>query len=186
MHFFYHEMNKPSVCLYNGKRYGYIYNIQGDVMGLVDLENARHQVVKYAYDAWGKEIICTGDLADTLGRENPFRYRTYQYDEETGLYYLKSRYYNPVVGRFLNADSVLGRNLFAYCENDPVRRKDPEGTMPAMVSSEGGSRPKKPELPKAASPGTAVSGSGAVVASPSTGNSTLSNLILRHSLLNEA
>ena len=65
-----------------------------------------------------------------MGVQNPFRYRGYCYDEETGWYYLQSRYYDPVTGRFLNADSqinpgVLGTNLFAYCENNPVNMSDP-------------------------------------------------------------
>ena len=65
-------------------------------------------MVEYTYDAWGNPIDKTGTLAATLGTLNPFRYRGYVFDEETGLYYLKSRYYNPVWGRFVNADAVLG------------------------------------------------------------------------------
>ena len=64
---------------------------------------------------------------------NPFRYRGYYYDTDTGFYYLNSRYYDPATGRFINADSqlndgLLGFNLFAYCENNPVNRVDPNGT----------------------------------------------------------
>ena len=77
----------------------------------------------------------TGSMAATLGTLNPFRYRGYCYDEETGWYYLQSRYYDPVVGRFINADGqinggVLGANLFAYCENNPVMFSDPTGSEP--------------------------------------------------------
>ena len=74
---------------------------------------------------------------DTL---NPFRYRGYVYDEETGLYYLRSRYYNPEWGRFINADTVLGQvgallshNLFAYCGNNPVNMSDLSGEFPLAV-----------------------------------------------------
>ena len=83
----------------------------------------------------------TGTLANTLGALNPFRYRGYVYDEETGLYYLRSRYYNPVWGRFINADSLLGKpgqllghNVFAYCNNTPIALYDSNGYGPAWVN----------------------------------------------------
>ena len=88
----------------------------------------------YTYDAWGKVISATGALANL----NPFRYRGYYYDGETGLYYLQSRYYDPETGRFINADdvdyigadgSLLSYNLFAYCKNNPVNRFDAEGNL---------------------------------------------------------
>ncbi len=76
----------------------------------------------------------SGSLASTLGQANPFRYRGYYYDAETGFYYLNSRYYDPETGRFVNADGVLGANqdllsynLFAYCSNNPVNYSDPSG-----------------------------------------------------------
>ena len=65
------------------------------------------QVVAYTYDAWGNPLTTTGTMADTLGKLNPFRYRGYVYDAETGLYYLQSRYYNPETGRFINADNLV-------------------------------------------------------------------------------
>ena len=91
-------------------------------------------VVRYAYDAWGKVLSITGSMADTLGVQNPLRYRGYVYDQETGLYYLQSRYYNPEIGRFINADAliatgqgILGNNMFAYCNNNPVIFEDASG-----------------------------------------------------------
>ena len=78
---------------YNDVDYFYVYNLQGDVVALIDA-NGTH-VVEYGYDAWGNSISKTGSLAATIGTLNPFRYRGYVYDEETGLYYLRSRYYNP-------------------------------------------------------------------------------------------
>ena len=75
-------------------------------------------------------------MASTLGKYNPFRYRSYVYDEETKLYYLQSRYYNPTIGRFISADAfvstgqgVLGYNMFAYCNNNPVMGYDPSGEI---------------------------------------------------------
>ena len=117
-------------------KYYYIRNLQNDVVGVLDSSGT--QVVEYVYDTWGKLESVTGAMAETIGRENPLRYRGYYYDEETGFYYVSSRYYDPVVGRFINADTseVLtaspdkpnwNKNLFAYCDNDPVNRVDEDG-----------------------------------------------------------
>ena len=83
---------------------------QGDVIALIDSNGKK--VVEYKYDAWGRRLSKTGTMASTLGTLNPFRYRGYVYDEETGLYYLRSRYYNPEWARFLNADQSIHGNLF--------------------------------------------------------------------------
>ena len=131
MRFSYDAIGAMSVS-YNGTDYFYLRNAQGDVTGLVDSTGAK--VVTYAYDPWGKTWAASGTLAFTLGTFNPLRYRGYVYDTETGLYYLNSRYYNPVWGRFINADGfvstgqgISGNNMFAYCGNDPVNRYDPDG-----------------------------------------------------------
>ena len=95
-------------------------------------------VASYTYDPWGKIISSSGTLADI----NPLRYRGYYYDSETGFYYLQSRYYDPEIGRFINADSyastdatgLLSTNMFAYCENDPVNRSDPSGELWAQFA----------------------------------------------------
>ncbi len=100
-------------------------NLQGDVVGLLDGRNTL--VVEYRYDAWGRAIGKTGSLSGTLGALNPFRYRGYVYDEETGLYYLRSRYYNPNWCRFLNADVLPKGNAFAYCMDSPVVYADYDG-----------------------------------------------------------
>lgn len=132
LHFFYDAQGRPSVVDFNGTKYGYAYNSQGDIVALVD--GSGTQVVEYTYDAWGKSLTKTGTLATTLGTLNPFRYRGYVYDEETGLYYLRSRYYNPGWGRFVNADTVLGKkgsilshNVFTYCSNSPLSFSDSNG-----------------------------------------------------------
>ena len=125
MHFYYDAQNRPSVVNYNGNHYAYVYNLQGDVMALLD--NTGTKVVSYSYNAWGKLLNTTGSMAATLGVLNPFRYRGYIYDEETGYYYLRSRYYYPNRCRFINADSILNRNLFVYCKNSPIHRADTNG-----------------------------------------------------------
>ena len=114
-------------------------DLQGNIIALID--NNGNTVVEYKYDAWGnhKVVDANGNeitSSNHLGNLNPFRYRGYYYDVETGLYFLKSRYYDPEVGRFLNMDaiqyadpeSVNGLNLYAYCGDNPVMGYDPEGT----------------------------------------------------------
>ena len=88
---------------YKGSEYYYEYNLQGDVAGIVN--SSGQNVVRYTYSAWGKPESCTGNTE--LGEANPIRYRGYYYDAETGFYYLLSRYYDPDVGRFLNADNAI-------------------------------------------------------------------------------
>ena len=125
LHFFYDAQNRPAVVVYNGTAYAYVKSLQGDIVAILD-ENG-NAVVSYGYDAWGAPLWCTGELAETLGKVQPFRYRGYVFDEETGLYYLRSRYYNPGWGRFVNADNIVTRNLFLYCNNSCISNSDPDG-----------------------------------------------------------
>jgi len=71
----------------NGTEYYYIRNAQGDIIGLFD--GAGTQVVSYSYDSWGKLISTTGTIASTVGAKNPYLYRGYRADSETGVYYLQ-------------------------------------------------------------------------------------------------
>ena len=125
---------------YNGTLYFVQKNFLGDIVALVDQNG--NVVAKYVYDAWGNGKVCNASGTENtsssfIGNINPFRYRGYYYDVETGLYYLQTRYYEPRAGRFLNADSVDyiapdiigGLNLYAYCNNNPVMYSDPEGTF---------------------------------------------------------
>lgn len=113
---------------YNGTMYFYVKNLQGDVIRIIDL--AGTEVASYVYDAWGNIKDTKGD--PTVRELNPIRYRGYVYDTETSLYYLQSRYYDPLTGRFLNADvycdtgtdTTLSTNMFAYCENNSVNYID--------------------------------------------------------------
>ena len=124
----------------NGYMYYYIYNLQGDVIALARATTG-NIVATYSYDAWGN---CTVNELNgyTVGSANPFRYRSYYYDSDTGLYYLNSRYYDAETGRFINADAfattdvsgVLSANMFAYCENNPIVRSDPSGELWNLVA----------------------------------------------------
>ena len=104
LHFFYDAQNRPAVVVYNGTAYAYVKNLQGDIVAILD-ENG-NTVVSYGYDAWGAPLWCTGELAETLGKVQPFRYRGYVFDEETGFYYVSSRYYDPEIGRFISPDTT--------------------------------------------------------------------------------
>ncbi len=122
---------------YDGALYYYLFNVQGDVIGITNSSN--QLVVRYSYDAWGKLLSTTGSATATVGAANPFRYRGYYYDAETGFYYVSSRYYDPEIGRWINADSllsqgsVLGNNMFAYCLNNPVNMADTTGQLPFFL-----------------------------------------------------
>ena len=93
-------------------------------------------MVKYKYDAWGNcTTVVLDESASEIAELNPFRYRSYYYDTETGFYFLKTRYYDPELGRFatiddisyLDPDSINGLNLYAYCLNNPIIYSDPTG-----------------------------------------------------------
>ena len=137
MRFFYDSTGKR-VGFANGTMlFYYLYNVQGDVIAIV--RAATGQVVaKYSYDAWGNCTV-TNAAGYAVGDKNPFRYRGYYYDTETGLYYLNSRYYNPEFGRFISADGLIdnrgatSQNLFAYCNNNPVNMADPTGHLPFFL-----------------------------------------------------
>ena len=135
--FFYDQQgNRVAMADSSNKFYYYIYNLQGDVIALADASTGK-LAVTYTYDAWGKVLSVNDTTANSVGTQNPFRYKGYYYDTETSLYYLQSRYYDPEVGRFINADAfastdisgVLSANMFAYCENNPVMRDDPTGEV---------------------------------------------------------
>ncbi len=120
--------------------YYYVFNLQGDVIGILDSNGT--QVVEYTYNPWGEILSITGTMAETIGQKNPLRYRGYYYDNETGFYYLRSRYYDPVVCRFINADGllstgtgVLGYNMFTYCNNNPILLTDSTGSRPVVGAS---------------------------------------------------
>ena len=146
----------------------YITNVQGDILGITD-KNA-NVVAKYTYDAWGKHTAITNGSgtdvssnASHIANINPLRYRGYYFDTESSFYYLESRYYDPVTGRFINADSigntstVLGMNLFAYCLNNPVMLIDPDGNIPFSAIVMPSSTPSTTTSPPRRTPTTNTS-----------------------------
>ncbi len=137
----------------NGTPYNYYYvtNLQGDVIRILDANY--NTVCNYYYDAWGAiRKITDGSGTDitnstnqySIAYLNPIRYRGYYYDVETGFYYLQTRYYDPVIGRFISRDSYeyigangdLGSyNLFAYCSNNPVKCIDSSGEFALLTAA---------------------------------------------------
>ena len=101
------------------------------VIAILDADG--NVVVSYMYDAWGAPLWCTGELAETLGKVQPFRYRGYVFDEETGMYYLQERYYSYDLIRFINSDIIIRCNGFAYANENPCNFIDPNGTMPVSI-----------------------------------------------------
>jgi RHS repeat-associated protein len=123
---------------YNGNEYFYITDLQGNVIKIVDITG--NTVVEYKYDAWGN-IVYKYDSGLNIDDINPFRYRGYYFDVETGYYYLQSRYYNPEIGRFISSDGLVGKvgdtqshNMYAYCANNPVMYSDISGEFPVLIS----------------------------------------------------
>ena len=139
LHFFYDAQSRPAMVKWNGVMYSYVHNLQGDIVAILDCEG--NKVVEYRYDAWGKSLGTDGTLKTSLGLLNPFRYRGYVYDEETGLYYLRSRYYGAETGRFVCADAIIATNsdifsinVFLYCKNNPITSTDTSGYLPHAIT----------------------------------------------------
>ena len=141
-HYLYDGSGQLMAIRYKGADYYYIRDGLMTITGLVDANGAA--VVYYRYDSWGRLLGITGSLAETLGKDNPYRFKGYYYDEETGMYYLKSRYYQPEICRFISADdisimldnpmSLWDKNLYVYGDNDPVNKKDDDGEIAQFVA----------------------------------------------------
>jgi len=129
---------------HNGNQYYYVKNMQDDIIGI--LNESGEEIVKYEYDGWGNILKITdkdGNLIideNHIGRLNPFRYKSYYYDEDTNLYYINNRYYNPKWGRFISPDAILGANqdilsynLYAYVSNNPINNYDYNGYIVGKI-----------------------------------------------------
>lgn len=137
MYFQYDTSGTPLGFVLNGTQYFYITNQMGDVLAIIDTNG--DIVANYEYDAWGKVLTADTDIAE----QNPIRYRGYYYDNETGYYYLQSRYYDSNICRFINADLheivnvtkdiCTGINLFSYCNNNPINNSDPDAHFTLVV-----------------------------------------------------
>ena len=149
LEFVYDDGNQPFAMIYKHgsetELYYYLVNAQGDVSAILD--SSGKIAASYDYDAWGNCTVYDSSakvLTDptSIANLNPLRYRGYYYDAETGFYYLQSRYYDPAICRFINADTfattdangLLSANMFAYCENNPVMRTDEDGEIWHIVA----------------------------------------------------
>ncbi|MDE6016241.1 MAG: DNRLRE domain-containing protein [Acetatifactor sp.] len=124
--------------------YFYTRNLQGDIIAIYRNSDSK-LIGTYEYDLWGRLVseteVTKGIDTDGILAKNPFRYRGYYYDTETGFYNLSARYYDPEIRRFISPDdmiasvgtSVQGHNLFAYCFNNPVNMADPSGHWPTFI-----------------------------------------------------
>ena len=140
--FMYDENGEAFGFNYNGNDYYYVRNAQNDVVRIVD--SANETVVSYQYDSWGKLLSCEDTSEnDIVSFINPYTYRGYYYDSDTEMYFLKSRYYNPELCRFISADDsdilfctpddITDKNLFSYCDNNPICRVDTDGEFWGIV-----------------------------------------------------
>ena len=135
--------NEDGVCgiLYNNTPYYFIKNLQGDVIAIVNKD--AETVARYSYDAWGVPTVMSDTSGINIATVNPFRYRSYYFDERIELYYVSNRYYDPKIGRFLNTDmpitlffeldNLIQYNLSVYCWNNFVNMVDDEGVWPTAT-----------------------------------------------------
>ena len=151
-YFFYDASGSPVGMNYLGNNYLFKKNLQGDIIEIWGTEDGSsrsdfRKLVTYTYDAWGNitSMVDTTDNWYRVGTANPFRYRGYYYDNESGFYYVSSRYYDPEIGRWISPEpnvdygefdegsGILGYNVYAYCFNNPVNNFDPDGEAVANI-----------------------------------------------------
>ena len=136
MYFQYDSNGVPFGFIYNNSQYFYLTNQLGDVAAIANSNG--FVIAQYNYDEWGRLLSIDASAANTIiANANPIRYRGYYYDNETGYYYLQSRYYDANICRFINSDipeiaqkykdDNLGTNGYIYCSNNSINNIDPVG-----------------------------------------------------------
>ena len=135
----------------------FTYDKDNNIIAVTDLQNQKQKfeynenldmtgkrVVYYKYDSWGRPVNISGTMAATVGQKNPFRYRGYYFDAESGMYYLQSRYYDPEIRRFISADNIIitgtpvenqNVNLYEYCLDNPVNFQDQSGHFAVTIGA---------------------------------------------------
>ena len=135
----------------------FTYDKDNNIVAVTDLQNQKQKfeyndnldmtgkrVVYYKYDSWGRPVNISGTMAATVGQKNPFRYRGYYFDAESGMYYLQSRYYDPEIRRFISADNIIitgtpvenqNVNLYEYCLDNPVNFQDQSGHFAVTIGA---------------------------------------------------
>lgn len=161
--YFYDDQDRVQFALYKNQNfstsygyynlYTYVYNGIGEITDVVKVRDGLSSstpsisnlpVAHYEYDPYGNIVSINTYNDDTFGNINPIRYKAYYYDTDLGWYNLGSRYYDPSVGRFINCDSIgiinnnasdiENKNLYAYCNNNPVMYYD-DGDNPITVAA---------------------------------------------------
>ena len=143
LRYLYDSSNRVVGFIYNSNVYFYVKDLLNNVIAIYNQDN--DLICKYVYDAWGNNKVLNPNGTENktpsfIGNLNPIRYRSYYYDIETNLYYLKSRYYDPEICRFISMDDVSfldpnrvnGLNLYCYCLNNPVMLSDENGCFPVL------------------------------------------------------
>ena len=130
LHFFYDANSRPTYVMWNGDAYYYIRNLQNDIVGIIDSKG--NIQCEYLFSGWGNVLV--KDNGNAIAYANPFRYRSYVYDDDINLHYIQERFYSESMQRFLNPDTkfdyhneINGHNVFIYCKDMPINNYDVEG-----------------------------------------------------------
>jgi len=146
-YFQYDSSGAPLGFIWNNTQYFYLENQMGDIISITDAQS--NELVHYEYDEWGAVTSIytphNSQTENTIANINPLRYRGYYYDNETGYYYLQSRYYDADICRFINSDDIVitglskslysGLNAYSYCRNNSINCIDKDGYMAGTIAT---------------------------------------------------